>query len=62
MWTAALVTNNTVRDLFITAVHAYASDGLNSVPLSDLYDTLEGTFVGFQARPVAGGHLAPVRY
>ncbi|KAG6830824.1 hypothetical protein H0H92_014476 [Tricholoma furcatifolium] len=53
MWTAAIVTNTQTRDLFINAVYSYAADGLNSVPLSDWYDTISGEVSGFQARPVS---------
>ncbi|KAJ8475297.1 hypothetical protein ONZ51_g6647 [Trametes cubensis] len=58
MWTAALVSDNTVRDTLITSVLKYASDGLNARPLPDLYDTVNGTALSTQARPVVGGHLA----
>ena len=61
MWTAALVSDNTVRDTLITSVLKYASDGLNARPLPDLYDTVNGTALSTQARPVVGGHLALVR-
>lgn len=55
------MTDTTVRDMFISALYAYASDGENNAPLSDLYDTISGDSVGFRARPVVGGHLALVR-
>ena len=55
------MTDTTVRDMFISALHAYASDGENNAPLSDLYDTISGDSVSFRARPVVGGHLALVR-
>ncbi|KAJ7503731.1 hypothetical protein B0H11DRAFT_2170697 [Mycena galericulata] len=58
MWTAAIVTDTTVRDSFVSALSGYISNGLNSVPFSDLYDTISGHTAGFQARPVVGGHLA----
>jgi len=58
IWTAALVTSTTTRDLFISSVRKYAANGLNSVPLSDWYETTNGKVQGFQARPVVGGHLA----
>ncbi|EPS94710.1 hypothetical protein FOMPIDRAFT_1054860 [Fomitopsis schrenkii] len=56
--TAGIMTDTTVRDMFISALYAYASDGENNAPLSDLYDTISGDSVGFRARPVVGGHLA----
>ena len=42
----------------------YASDGKNGLPLSDWYDTNNGTQMSTAnnfARPVVGGHLALVR-
>ena len=60
MWTAAVMTNITTRDMFIDSVYKYAGDGANNVPLSDWYDTLSGVSDGFKARPVVGGHLALV--
>ncbi|KZT12529.1 DUF1793-domain-containing protein [Laetiporus sulphureus 93-53] len=57
-WTAAFMTDTTVRDMFVDAVEKYAADGLNSVPLSDWYYANDGDVAGFQARPVVGGHLA----
>ncbi|KAJ7743879.1 hypothetical protein B0H16DRAFT_1422818 [Mycena metata] len=58
IWTSAIVTDTSVRDLFITALKNTLSNGLNNVPFSDLYDTISGENLGFKARPVVGGHLA----
>ncbi|OBZ70311.1 hypothetical protein A0H81_09943 [Grifola frondosa] len=58
MWTAALVTSTSVRDLLISSVRKYAADGLSSQPLGDWYETTNGAVEGFRARPVVGGHLA----
>jgi len=58
MWTAAFVTDNTVRDTMVNAVHRYISDGQNDVPLGDWYDTHSGDSIDFRGRPVVGGHLA----
>ncbi|PSS35457.1 hypothetical protein PHLCEN_2v1612 [Hermanssonia centrifuga] len=58
IWTSAIVSSNTVRDLFITAVRNYAADGKSSQPLGDWYETADGSVEGFRARPVVGGHLA----
>ncbi|KAI1794379.1 DUF1793-domain-containing protein [Ganoderma leucocontextum] len=60
LWTAGTMTSTTVRDQFVQAVRNYASDGKNSQPLGDLYQTTDGTQVAssFHARPVVGGHLA----
>ena len=60
IWTAALVTSTTVRDLLISSVFKYASDGKSSQPLGDWYETTDGSVEGFRARPVVGGHLALV--
>ncbi|KAL8723625.1 MAG: hypothetical protein Q9181_007241, partial [Wetmoreana brouardii] len=53
--------NNGTRELLINDVHAYVSNGLNQVPVSDEY-TVAGAGVGknlgFRARPVVGGHFA----
>ncbi|KLO07574.1 DUF1793-domain-containing protein [Schizopora paradoxa] len=57
-WTAALVTDATVRDMLVSAVRNYAADGLSSAPLGDWYETTNGGPEGFRARPVVGGHLA----
>ncbi|KAI0375561.1 DUF1793-domain-containing protein [Pilatotrama ljubarskyi] len=56
--TAALVTDNSVRDSFISSVRKYAADGNNSRPFADLYETLDGSALDTRARPVVGGHLA----
>jgi hypothetical protein len=60
IWTAGIVTDTNTRDLFISSVRRYASNGLNSQPLGDWYQTVSGEAEGFRARPVAGGHLALV--
>ncbi|KAJ3558367.1 hypothetical protein NM688_g972 [Phlebia brevispora] len=58
IWTSGLVTSTSVRDLFVSSVYKYASDGESSQPLGDWYETLNGDVEGFRARPVVGGHLA----
>lgn len=58
MWTAAFMTDTSMRDTFITSVLNYASNGQNSVPFGDLYQTTNGVDGSFKARPVVGGHLA----
>ncbi|KAG0709752.1 hypothetical protein DFH29DRAFT_978606 [Suillus ampliporus] len=60
LWTAAIMTNTTARDMFIDSVYKYAADGESNQPLGDWYETLDGTVDGFRARPVVGGHLALV--
>jgi hypothetical protein len=57
IWTAAIMTDTTARDLFIASVQKWASDGLSSQPLGDWYETKNGDPEGFRARPVVGGHL-----
>ncbi|KAJ7260577.1 hypothetical protein C8J57DRAFT_1471634 [Mycena rebaudengoi] len=58
MWTAAILTDTTLRDTFISRLKNYLTDSFNNMPFSDWYDTVSGRSVGFRARPVAGGHLA----
>ncbi|KAJ7498778.1 hypothetical protein FB451DRAFT_1202990 [Mycena latifolia] len=59
LFTAAIATNTATRDIFISAVKNWVSDGQNNGPFGDLYDTVSGAIaVGFRARPVVGGHLA----
>ncbi|KAL8709692.1 MAG: hypothetical protein Q9220_005632 [cf. Caloplaca sp. 1 TL-2023] len=53
--------NDATRQLLVNDVHAYVSNGLNQVPLSDEF-TVRGEGVGknlgFRARPTVGGHFA----
>ncbi|KAJ7652052.1 hypothetical protein DFH06DRAFT_540129 [Mycena polygramma] len=58
IWTSAIVTDTSLRDQFISSIKSFISNGKNSVPFSDLYDTVTGLYDGFRARPVVGGHLA----
>ncbi|KAJ7853748.1 DUF1793-domain-containing protein [Mycena leptocephala] len=61
IFTAAWVTDTGVRDILISAVKNWVSNGRNNAPFGDLYDTVSGTLVSigpFRARPVVGGHLA----
>jgi hypothetical protein len=58
IFTASTVTDTTVRNHLVDLVVKYVSNGLNNVPLSDWYDASSGKTLGFQARPVVGGHLA----
>ena len=57
IWTAGIVTDTATRDIFISSVKRYASDGLSSQPFGDWYETTNGGPQGFRARPVVGGHL-----
>ncbi|KAK1226439.1 hypothetical protein PQX77_010603 [Marasmius sp. AFHP31] len=58
IFTAGIVTNTGVRDMFIQKVKAYLTSGKNDAPFSDWYETTNANIAGFRARPVAGGHLA----
>lgn len=63
------VTNESVRDIFINDIHAYMSNGKNDAPFSDKFWTESklgldrkqhdiGSYDGYRARPVVGGHFA----
>jgi hypothetical protein len=63
------VTNEGVRDMFINDIHAYMSNGKNAAPFSDKFWTESklgldgkqheiGSYDGYRARPVVGGHFA----
>jgi hypothetical protein len=63
------VEDEDVRDMFINDIHAYISNGKNDAPFSDKFWTESkvgldgkyheiGTYDGYRARPVAGGHFA----
>ncbi|KAJ4001755.1 hypothetical protein F5050DRAFT_1560073 [Lentinula boryana] len=56
IFTAAIMTDTSVRDLFISAVTKFASSGMSSQPLTDWYDAVSGEPETFRARPVVGGH------
>ncbi|KAF8165232.1 DUF1793-domain-containing protein [Crassisporium funariophilum] len=58
IWTAGIMTDTVARDLFVSSVKKWASDGLSSQPFGDWYETTNGQPEGFRARPVVGGHLA----
>jgi hypothetical protein len=58
MFTAAWLSDYPVRQELINRVYAYAHTTPSRVPFSDLYDTITGNQVGFQARPVQGGIFA----
>ncbi|MCJ1463316.1 hypothetical protein MMC07_001923 [Pseudocyphellaria aurata] len=55
--------NNATRDLFINDIHAFISNGLNTQPFGDVYfvtGSKSGKAVRNRARPVVGGHFAPL--
>jgi hypothetical protein len=58
MFTAAWLSGYPVSQQLIERVYSYADTTPSRVPFSDLYDTISGNQVGFQARPVQGGMFA----
>ena len=58
MLTAALLSDYPVKQQLIEQVYTYANTTPSLVPFSDLYDTVTGEQVAFQARPVQGGMFA----
>ncbi len=58
MFTAAWLSGYPVSKQLIEQVYTYANTTPSRVPFSDLYDTISGDQVGFQARPVQGGIFA----
>jgi hypothetical protein len=55
MWIAAWLRDYPIGRELIERVYLYANTTPNRVPFSDLYSTISGDQVGFQARPVQGG-------
>jgi hypothetical protein len=58
MFTAAWLSDYPVSKQLIQQVYTYANTTPSRVPFSDLYDTISGNQVAFQARPVQGGMFA----
>jgi hypothetical protein len=58
MFTAAWLSDHPIKDDLIQRVYKYADTTPSRVPFSDLYDTVSGAQVEFQARPVQGGMFA----
>lgn len=58
MLTAAWLSGYPISRELISRVYLYANTTPNRVPFSDLYDTMSGDQVAFQARPVQGGMFA----
>ena len=56
IWTAAIMSDTSTRDMLIKAVKAFASGQTSSQPFGDWYETEDGRPQGFRARPVVGGH------
>ena len=61
LWTAATVTNGTLRTDIIKLVKKYASSGINNKPFPDRYNSENGQAATFEDRSVVGGHFALVR-
>jgi hypothetical protein len=53
-WSATLALSNDVFRSMFSGVYNFANQTPTRVPLSDWYWTIDGTQVGFQARPVVG--------
>jgi hypothetical protein len=58
MFTAAWLSDYPIKNDLIQRVYAYANTTPSRVPFSDLYNTVTGNQVKFQARPVQGGIFA----
>jgi hypothetical protein len=58
MFTAAWLSDYPIKSELIDRVYAYAHTTPSRVAFSDLYDTISGDQVAFQARPVQGGIFA----
>jgi len=58
IWTAATLTNETVRSKMIGRVKDFASSRINDGPFPDRYNYQTGQTVDFEDRPVVGGHFA----
>ena len=58
MFTAAWLSDYPIKSELIDRVYAYAHTTPSRVAFSDLYDTISGDQVAFQARPVQGGMFA----
>jgi len=61
LWTAATLTDETMRTTMITLVKKYASSKLNDGPFPDRYNSESGKMATFENRAVVGGHFALVR-
>jgi len=60
LFAAAWLADQPVAQELIDRVYAYADGTPDRVPFCDLYSTVTGARVAFQARPVQGGIFAPL--
>lgn len=60
LFTAAWLYDYPIKQQMIDRVYAYANTTPDRVPFSDLYSTVTGHRVAFEARPVQGGIFAPL--
>lgn len=60
LFTAAWLYDYPIKQQLIDRVYAYANTTPDRVPFSDLYSTVTGHRVAFEARPVQGGIFAPL--
>lgn len=60
LFTAAWLADQPIAQELIDRVYAYANATPDRVPFCDLYNTVTGRRVAFEARPVQGGIFAPL--
>ncbi|KAF9782924.1 hypothetical protein BJ322DRAFT_182136 [Thelephora terrestris] len=60
LWTAATVTDQTLRTNMIGLVKKYASSRINNLAFPDRYNSLNGQMSTYYGRTVVGGHFAPL--
>ncbi|KAF9653386.1 DUF1793-domain-containing protein [Thelephora ganbajun] len=58
LWTAATLTDETLRTTMITLVKKYAKSRINSGSFPDRYNSENGVMSTFEGRSVVGGHFA----
>ncbi|KAF9791272.1 hypothetical protein BJ322DRAFT_439174 [Thelephora terrestris] len=58
LWTAATVTDSSLRTTMISLVKKYVTSGINSGPFPDRYNSVNGQMATFMDRTVVGGHFA----
>jgi hypothetical protein len=57
VWTATLADDKDTFQKFIDPLCGFVTETPDRVPMSDWYETRDGTQVGFQARSVVGGYF-----